>query len=153
MFKSRVKKWSAFIIGGICFISLITLTVSGWVERNPVAGAMIAATIFFVLLGSLAAGMFYLGASWTERQVKLGAHIATTAQQIDNQADERKMAALAHFGRQMLQTTLKMPHRDMPYPLLPPALEEEQQHPHWLPPLTMSSSQLTEEGIDNDLHH
>ncbi|MEM7028006.1 MAG: hypothetical protein AAF629_00330 [Chloroflexota bacterium] len=146
-----LKRWSFFIISGICLISLSTLMISGWLERNPTVGAFIAATIFFLLLGSLAAGMFYLGAAWTERQVKLGAHIATTAQQIDNQADERKMAALAHFGRQMMQTSLKLPNQTPPYQLTPPLLEEQQ--PHWLPPLTMSSSQLNEEGMSNDPHH
>ena len=150
MVKSRTKKWATLIISGTCLVSLTTLAISGWLERNPVAGAMIAATLFFILLGSLAAGMFYLGAAWTERQVKLGAHIATTAQQIDNQADERKMAALAHFGRQMMQTSLKLPNQPAPPQLTPPLLEE--QHPHWLPPLTMPNSQLNPEGMNDEPH-
>ena len=139
-----LRTWGLLIFSGICFIVLMTLLISGWFARNAVAGAFIAALLLFMVLGTLAAGMFYLGAAWTERQVKLGAQIAATAQQIDNHADERRMAALAHFGRQMIQTTAKLPPQPAPYQLPPPLSEADATH--WLPPLTLSNRHFDEDS-------
>ena len=127
-----MKKWGLLGASGVCFIVLGTLIISSWFERNPVAGGMMGATLLFLVLVTLAAGMFYLGASWAEQQVRLGAHIATKAQQIDNAADERKTAALAQFARHMIQMGNRQPSV-IPSPLLPSPVEDDVD---WLPPLS-----------------
>jgi uncharacterized iron-regulated membrane protein len=128
-----MKKWVLLAISGASLIILGTLVISRWFERNPVAGGIVAAMLFFLLLVTLAMGMFYLGSTWTERQVRLGASIATTAQQIDNLADERKTAALAQFARHMIQVGQK---QVPPPPLTLPPYANETEAIDWLPPLS-----------------
>ena len=47
-----MKRYALLGMSAVCLIVLGTLTVSGWLERNPVAGAMLSATLFFMLLGT-----------------------------------------------------------------------------------------------------
>jgi hypothetical protein len=111
------------------------------------AGIMVILGLGFSILAAMAAAMFYLGASWTERQVRLGASIATTTQQIDHTTDERKVVALAQMARFAFQAGQKSRRGGslapaQPLPILPPPAASEGTSA-WLPPLTNFREEFT----------
>ena len=130
-----MKRWLLVSGAGVGLVVGLTLLASGWFERNPVSGAVVGMTLLFIILAALSAGMFYLGAAWTERQVKIGAQIATTTQDFGSRADERKTVALTHMAREMFR--LGQQETNQPAPLSPPALPHDMADdpPAWLAPL------------------
>ena len=143
-----MKKSIIQTISLIAISSLVTLAISGWFEANPVVGAIFGATLFFIVLSTLAAVMFYLGAAWTERQVKLGASIAQAAQEMQTDSDQKKTLAFAGFGRDMLRLGKELQNSNATLPLLPTNLDEGEQS-QWLPPLnTLSLNQTENEYSD-----
>jgi len=79
--------------------------------------AILLGVVVVLIMGVLLVVAFVAGAWWTERQVRLGAEIATTAQSVNDRWDERKTAAFANLAREMIRLG-QSPHGSSPPALL-----------------------------------
>jgi len=126
--------------GGITLLSYFVLA-GGDAGRTPsptgssysTVLAVLVGMVLLVLLGLLVVLAFVAGSWWTERQVRLGANIATTAQNVNDRWDERKTASFAALAREMVRLGQSVrPAQDVSSPPLLTAAGSES---NWMAPL------------------
>jgi hypothetical protein len=123
-----LKVGGAFVLMGAGAYG--AMAVVQWILNNPTVQVALILMAEFVAL----AGAFLAGQWWAERQIRMGASIATTAQQIDNAADVRKTNALAAIFRVGVQAGQQVSKSASNTPALP--VPQQVQGGGWLPALT-----------------
>ena len=112
-------KWTAIL--------LITLTlILAWLYLT-IGGLVLAIALGTLGLVTLIIGVFSLGIWYAHQSIKLGAELATNAQNHNDQWDAAKMQSLSRFGGELVK--LAKNQSTASEPSFPPMLEMGQDSP------------------------
>ena len=90
-----------FVVVGLVVVGAVVAFIApGWLAEHPTAAVALGVGGALVIVGlALALGVL-IGGYWTRRTMADGAEIALRAQQVNDEWDARKTAALASLMRQ-----------------------------------------------------
>lgn len=135
------------IVVVLAFVSALAGVIAfvTWLANHPVVAAILLTLGGVSAIITLVVAAVGITAAWTRQTMIEGARIALESQNINDQWDAKKMAALATFGREVARQT----GASLPRPSDVPALPMPGQGQAWLPALTEFSGD-TWEIVDED---